>query len=350
MKSLVDTVKFDLRILLSKKEIGRIPWSKIEKRPQSKMTYYRLFDSKDASIPRITYAESSKSGEAWLKVEVSMPRFLYGSNVYEVTSADIKRFFKELRRCVADRLQIPLSKVPLIEQSEMEKLHLCKNFKVGKLLPDYLRVLSEVELHGHKMVPHYYSGRRRFEGVEWRKGAKGKRAMKVYDKHEEIRQNKTYHDKQQLLADSQGVLRFEYELTSYEMKKLSPSRIAGELLNPRLIAQMLRKNLSKLGVDKSTKASAFDNMINCINQQSWDTRKKNSLIAFITQLYIEGEGHCRKKYSRSAYHANYNALKKLFKVNKIVFSDIDLPALKIEKRSVDKKRLSPSFAEKDLTA
>ncbi|RNB53524.1 hypothetical protein EDM57_19715 [Brevibacillus gelatini] len=347
MKALIDSTKIDVGVVLKKQKIGRIPWTTIEKRPQKNITYYELFDKNDASIPRITYAVKTDTGKTWLKVEVSMARFLYGSNVHEVRPADIKPFFNKLRRFLADSLGLRLSEIPLIEQCEVEKLHLCKNFKVGVWLRDYLRVLSGISVPGYKLNPYHAAGCRRQEGVVWKRG---KSVIKCYDKQEEIKQNKSYRNKEQLLKQADGVLRFEVELSPYEMRKQSPRRLAGELFDPSFITQVLQQKLSDLGVDKPLKTSALDSMINRINQQNWSTRTKNSLIAFLTLLRHEGEGYCKATYSRSAYHSNYNKLKSLFKTEKIVFSDIDLPPLKLGKLNRKKKGLSPSTIETDGTA
>lgn len=344
---MIDTVKFDVPLNFKKLKIQSISWTSREIRAQNNITYYKLFNKNDASIPRITYVEKGDTGEAWLKVEVSVPRFLYGSNVYEVTPADIKLFFKKLRRFLVNTLGLPLSQIPLMDQCEVEKLHLCKNFKVGSRLHDYLRVLSGIQLTGYKLSPYHAAGCRHNESVVWKRG---KSVIKYYDKKAEIMQNKSYHHKEQLLKQADGVLRFEVELAPHEMRKQSPQSIAGELINSKFITNVLKQKLSIIGVDKPVKASAFDSMINHINQQIRDTRTKSSLIAFLTQLQYEGEGYCKATYSRSAYNSNYNKLKSLFSIDKIVFSDIDLPPLKLVIRNRKKKRLSPASIEKDGTA
>lgn len=331
---MIDTVKFDVPLNFKKLKIQSVSWTSREIRAQNSITYYKLFNKNDASIPRITYVEKGDTGEGWLKVEVSVPRFLYGSNVYEVTPADIKLFFKKLRRFLVNTLGLPLSQIPLMDQCEVEKLHLCKNFKVGSKLHDYLRVLSGIQLTGYKLSPYHAAGCRHNESVVWKRG---KSVIKYYDKKAEIMQNKSYHHKEQLLKQADGVLRFEVELAPHEMKKQSPQRMAGELLNSKFITNVIKQKLSLIGVDKPVKASAFDSMINHINQLVGDTRTKSSLIAFLTQLQYEGEGYCKEMYSRSAYNSNYNKLKSLFSIDKIVFSDIDLPALRLVLRERKKK-------------
>lgn len=347
VKTLIDTVKFDIRVNFKKFKINRIAWTNIVHRPKSEMTYYRLFDQNDASVPRIVYATKNGTDRIWLKVEVSVPRFLYGSNVYEVAPADIKLFFKKLRRYLASTLKMPLSEIPNIDQCEMEKLHLCKNFKVDSRLHDYLRVLSGIQLTGYKLLPYHAAGSHRSESVVWKRGNS---TIKYYDKKAEIKQNKSYRDKAPLIKQAEGVLRFEVELAPHEMRQQSQQRLAGELLSSKFITKVLQQKLSLVGVDKTLKASGFDSMVNHIAEQPIDTRTKNSLIAFLTQIRYQGEGHCKAMYSRSAYNSNYNKIKALFSIQKIVFNDIDLPPLKLVIRNRNKKRPSLSTIEMNETA
>ncbi|WP_339321797.1 phage/plasmid replication protein [Paenibacillus sp. FSL W8-0194] len=332
---MIDTVKIDIGMQLSQQEIDSVPWTDIKEDPNTNTVFCRLFDTKDKSVPRITYTYKKDSEKGWMKVEVSIPHYMYGSNVYEITPADIKHFYRKLRKHLAYQLRLRLSDIPRIEQCEVEKLHVCHNFKVDNHLEAYLRILSSISLPGYKPTTYCAKGSRQPESVIWKQG---KSIIKFYNKFAEVHQKDKSPDHAQHLCDAKGLLRFEVELTDYEMRQKSSHRLVGELLDPAYARKILKQKLSQLGVDQPIKASSMESMLDLINRADMGGKSKNALIGFLTRMKFEGEGACRRAFSksRSSFHSHYNKLNKLLGTDKIVFSDIDLPPLKLKKR--DKKR------------
>ncbi|MFD1135622.1 phage/plasmid replication protein [Paenibacillus urinalis] len=335
MRSLIDTVKIDIGKKLSQQEIDCVSWTDIKEDPNTNTVFCRLFDAKDKSLPRITYTYKKNSDHGWMKVEVSIPHFLHGSNVYEISPADIKNFYRRLRKYLARQLRLRLTDIPSIELCEVEKLHFCHNFKVGKHLDAYLRVLSAISLSGYKPTTYSANGSRQPESVFWKKG---KSVLKFYNKYAEVYQNDKSPGKDQHLRAADDILRFEVELSDYELRKQSSQRLAGELLDPLFARRMLKQKLSQLGVDQPLKATSLETMFDLIKREHRSGRTRTALLGFVTRIKIEGEGACKRAYgkSRSTYYSHYNKLKQLLGTDKIVFSDIDLPPLKLKKR--DKKR------------
>jgi hypothetical protein len=338
---LVDTTKFDIAVKLTEAQIEQISWSEVKKTMKKGLVTCELFDQYDDTQPRLIYKyKEDDPKRAWLKLELSVPRFLYGSNVYELKQVDVEPLFRKLRRFVASMLQIPLSQVPHYSEWEVEKLHVCKNFNVSPLIQDYLSLLSGIQKPGgYKTVPFRAADSNKLESVAYQRKSKKNRSIhKFYDKRAEVDQMSTHPNKAQHLRDAQGLLRYEIELTYNEMRKFSPSRRAIELLNPQIAVKVLQDGLNSLGLTKPIKHSSIRGMLDAINRTSLNVRTKNMLIAFLSELHLYGKGYCKNKYPRTTYYDNYNKLKEVLGMDEILFSEVDLPPLKVHKDSFKNKK------------
>lgn len=333
---MIDTVKIDIPIYLSRRKIGTLEWSKLNESMIKKQVYGQMFDPNDDTLPRITY--TLKDGNRfWFKVEVSVPRFLYGNNIKEVTAADIKLFYRKLRRFLAGKLRLSLSKIPPIEDCELEKLHLCNNFNVGDKVKAYLKAMNNIDVSKFKRIPYNASGRRQQESVVWKNG---KSVIKVYDKEEELRQKKRGSNKEDHIPEAKGILRFEVELSDSEMRKHSPKRLVKDLLQPTFIRETLELKLKLLGLNKPLKVTTQDMILDKITSSDLDRRTKHSLMTFAVELLRGGEGHCKAEFSKTAYFRTSKKLKALLGTDKIVLNDVDLPILTLKRK---KGRLQQSI-------
>jgi hypothetical protein len=340
---MIDTVKFDIKLILTEEQIDNISWTDIRKRMKNNMVRCELFNEQDDTQPRIIYSfREDDVNRAWLKVELSLPRFLYGSNVYELKQVDIKPAMRKLRRYIAETLAVPLSQVPHYDEWEVEKLHICKNFDVGPHLQHYLRLLSTIQKPGgYKTIPYTAADSNNLESVVYqRKSKRNKRVCKFYDKQAEVMERETGPNKNKHLQEAEGILRFEIELSSYEMRKQSPGRLAKDLLTPQFAVKTLQDELISLGLSMPIKQSSMKTVIDTINRTSLNVRTKSMLIAFLTELHLNGKEYCKQKYSRTSYYDNYNKLKEILGMDEILFTDIDLPPLKVHKDSFKKQKES----------
>lgn len=338
---MIDTVKFDIKVKLTEAQIEQVSWTDVKKTMKRKMVTCELFDQYDDTQPRLTYKYKEDDPErAWLKLELSVPRYLHGSNVYELKQVDIKPLFRKLRRYVTNILQIPLSQVPHYNDWEAEKLHICKNFNVGPQLQDYLILLSGIQKPGgYKTVPYKAADSNKLESVVYQRNTKKNRSIhKFYDKHAEVNQKPTYSKKSQHKQDAIGLLRYEVELTYDEMRKYSPARRAIELMTPQTAVKVLQNGLNSLGLTKPIRQSPIRGMHDAINRTSLSVRTKSMLIAFLTELHLYGKGYCKKKYSRSTFYDNYNKLREVLGMEEILFCEVDLSPLKIHKDSFKNKK------------
>jgi hypothetical protein len=342
---MIDTVKFDIKLILTEEEIYNVSWTELTKRLKNNMVRCELFNAQDDTQPRIIYSfKEDDINRAWLKVELSLPRFLYGSNVYEMKQVDIKPAMRRLRRFIAKTLAVPLSRVPHYEEWEVEKLHFCKNFYVGPHLQHYLRLLSTMKKPGrYKTIPYTAADSNNLESVVFQsKSKRNKRVCKFYDKQAEVKEREKSPNKNMYLQEVEGILRFEIELSNYDMKKQSPGRLAKDLLTPQFAVKMLQEELNSLGLSKPIKQSSMKTMIDTINSTDHSIRTRSMLIAFLTELHLYGKEYCKQKYSRTTYYDNYNKLKDILGMDEVLITDITLPPLKVHKDSFkNKKRVVP---------
>lgn len=338
---MIDTVKFDIPVNLTEAQIDQVPWTEVKKSMKRRMVTCELFDQQDDTQPRLVYKYKEDNPQrAWLKLELSVPRYLYGSNVYELKQVDVEPLLRKLRRYIKQVLQISLSQVPHYKDWEVEKLHICKNFSVGPHLQDYLDLLSGIQKPGgYKTIPYRAADSNKLESVVYQRNRKKNRSIhKFYDKRAEIDQKSAYLNKAQHQQNAIGLLRYEVELTYDEMRKYSPSRRAIELLTPQIAVKVLQVGLNSLGLTNPIKQSSIRGMLDVINRTSHSVRTKSMLIAFLSELHLYGKGYCRKKFTRTTYYDNYNKLKDVLGMGEIHFSEVDLPPLKIHKDSFKNKK------------
>ncbi|UQZ84555.1 hypothetical protein SK3146_03810 [Paenibacillus konkukensis] len=338
---MIDTVKFDILVNLTEAQIDQVSWTEVKKTMKRKMVTCELFDQHDDTQPRLVYKYKEDDPQrAWLKLELSAPRYLYGSNVYELRQVDVEPLFRKLRRYIAGKLQIPLSQVPQYSNWEVEKLHICKNFNAGRHMQDYLNLLSGIQKPGgYKAVPYRAAGSNNLESVVYQRNTKKNRSIhKFYDKRAEVDQKSAYQNKSLHQQDAEGLLRYEVELTYEEMKKFSPTRRAIELLTPQTAVKVLQDGLNSLGLTKPIKHSSIRSMHDAINRTSLNIRTKSMLIAFLSELQLNGKGYCKTKYQKTTYYDNYNKLKEVLGMDEILFSEVDLPPLKVHKDSFKNKK------------
>lgn len=304
-----DTVKLGVPLTLSDQEIDDIDWTQTNSSQRSSNGAGRTFfkslhdrDYKGCPYIKYTYKEDDPS-KCWLKVEVSIPTFLNGSNVDELQDGDIETFFKVLRKYISVKLKISLTRIPPISQCTVEKIHVCKNFNVGNQKQHYLKAISNCNIAKYQKRYYCAIGSDKVETVEWKAS---KRKEKIYDKEAEIQQQK-HPDNKRYLKKAKGLLRYEIELTDNEIRKISRNRKASEVLEFAVAASIIQRGLERNGLSKGVKYTSMQQIVDSINQEPMQLRTKNSLIAFTTELLVNGEDMCKKKYAASTIRKKKNS-------------------------------------------
>ncbi|KRG07961.1 hypothetical protein ACA30_22690 [Virgibacillus soli] len=325
-----DTVKIAVPLMLSRQEIENVDWNETvssRRLEANKTIFKKLYDSDHKGLPfiRYTYKEDEPS-KCWLKVETSIPSFIYGSNVNELQDDDIDTFFIMMRKYISVKLKINLSRVPSIRTWVTEKVHVCKNFNVGHLKSRYLNAISARSIAKYQKRTFNAKGSDRVESVEWKAT---KKKEKIYDKEAEVEQQRQYPDKARHLKRAKGILRYEIELSDTEIRKISPGRKAVEVLNMDAAAKILQKGLDRNGLSSGVKYTSLQQVIDAINQETIPLRTKSSLIAFATELLFSGEDECLNKYAASTFRKRKRQLRGILGTDVLLIGDSMLPPLRV---------------------
>ncbi|MGG4033502.1 phage/plasmid replication protein [Paenibacillus cisolokensis] len=318
-----DTVWLSIPFKLTDSEMKRVFTKTNSTKPNadSGTTYFLPLVGKAEGDPHLTYVHNDETGRSYLKVQVSIPKFLRGSNVYEINEQDIRNFFILLRKVLSKKLKLPLNRIPRIEDWTVTKLDVCKNFHTGNQVQQYLRVLASVYIPKYQTHPIHAKGSADVETIYWEAS---RRRLKFYDKEAEMLKSKKSKKKHRRQA--KGILRFEVTLLRTELRRLG-IRKAEDILTSRFASKILQKELAKLGVTNLRPISGLTAAINKINRSNLSKQQKASLIAFISEQYFCGKG------SRSArtIQRNRRLLKQIFGSSNIIISEVSLPPLEVSK-------------------
>ncbi len=317
---------------LTREERNRINWAKTgtyedHDRYQQGVTVFKILGrkSKDKGVPYIRYVyNDSDPAIAYIKVEVSMPTFLYGSNVKEITEQDVKKFFKRLRRYLADRLGIPIRSLPKSGEWTVTKLHACKNFYVGDNVQHYLQHFSLINRQKYQTKSYKEVGSSVVETVEWQ--AKG-RKEKVYDKEKDISKQKKYKDQKKHRKQAKGILRYEVELSRQELYAQHKKRRSKYILTKAFADEVLNKGLTDMGMRSNFQISGLRDAYDRIINSDLSNRKKTTLIALLFELHEYGVKQTKRRQPDSTYSRNIAILKKVLGTDKLVFNPLNLPPL-----------------------
>ncbi|MFJ9501288.1 hypothetical protein [Brevibacillus centrosporus] len=187
-------------------------------------TRYVLYDEK---IPHIKYLESSQT----LRVQVSIPKFLYGNNVKTIGLDDINLFFVGLQERIEHLFGVTVPH----EDWLVERCDVCWNFQVGNDVGNYVRMLSKQKF-AFKNTKSYNQD----QTVEF--SNKSSRII-FYDKQEEVAKSK---ETKALIEQAKGILRLEINSSKHDMKKFAPTWKAVELLSQPFFDYMVGKVLDEV--------------------------------------------------------------------------------------------------------
>lgn len=265
---------------------------------------WKLNQPKDnETLPRLTWS-SSPSGD-WLTTEVSVPKFLFNSNVIQLTDADIERGLNEISRFVSTTAGVPFN----AHSALVGRVDYCHNFAVGEgnKIP-YLSAAAHASIP--RMKRHQIDTNLAF--------MHGSQKILLYGKHDEVahRANSGRATDDEL-RESVGLLRLEIShFNSDACRRLAdryslPNRYADLLLYSGIAHQEVERGLTMLGLDKVTET--VDARIDILREVYGDTHQMRRLVAFLGFLDRYGEGFWRHGfggYGRSTYFQYCRDLKK----------------------------------------
>lgn len=210
-------------------------------------------------------------GSPRLRIELSIPRFLYGDNSVELDLNDIDLFYGSLHNQLTAILNIDL---PKIDEWSVQRMDVYQNFQVGSLVGDYINALSQVDLHNMKQK---LIGRN--ETVQWDAGS---RHIKCYDKHKECLA------KGSASTITEGILRFETTVTTRELKRLFHTTRAGYLLTREVGLTILNKDTHAIQLHQPFRGSGYGN-IQAKLLSVYGPLKSETLMGFLLMVNLEGD-------------------------------------------------------------
>lgn len=301
---MVDTIKFDIPLRLTMKDLRKIKWTSITER-QSKGSvkcFYNIKENNFIGEPYIYYSfDKHERSKCWLRVEVSLPKFRHGTNFYELNDDEMIWTLNMLKVFLCKKMKISFNRLPDVDSWTIKKMHVCKNFNVGSNMQMYLSNASKKVLQKRKNTSYKASGNDNIQSVYWK--AKST-TEKVYDKQAEIKENEKKHeDFKNLVPKSKGCLRYENELSSSDISNLHSKNTTSQILSSAVIKPLLNKNLKRLNLDFNIQSTELKRVLNLIESDSTiNTRSKNSLIAFVTKMHTLGESQTKQSYSQAGFY------------------------------------------------
>lgn len=322
---MIDTIKFDIPLRLTAKELKKINWSSITDRKSKgkDKCFYNIQENEFIGEPSIFYTfVKDDPTNCWLRVEVSLPKLRHGTNYYELDDDELKWTIEILKLYICSKLKISGERLPDLNAWTIKKLHICKNFNAGLKIQDYLLNASQKVVPKRKTTIYKASGNDEIQTVVWKASSTQE---KFYDKHAEIIENKSRHeDAEIILTQSKGCVRYERELSNRDLRNLYEKYSTSQILSSKVIMPFLNESIERLNLHFSIKSIEIKDVIKNIEADtSINPRGKNSLIAFVSKLYAFGESKTKSSYSSAGYYKQksiYDAF--LLKNSKVITQNL----------------------------
>jgi hypothetical protein len=209
-----------------------------------------------------------------LEIECSIPKLVYGTNVYSISIDDIAIFWNRLNEALIEYLGVEIQK----EHWKVKRLDISYNFLVDNV-GSYITELGMLNISKRKKVIYNEN-----ETVIFKNKTS---SICFYDKEKECLSRKEESD---IVDKAKGILRLEVRPAYYHMRDYSPSRKATDLLSMEYFSFIIEKlginqflesiDYHKVDCDKSNLQNALEEM------KATDIEK---VIGFTTLINTFGE-------------------------------------------------------------
>lgn len=212
------------------------------------------------------YNHQIKANENAMFITLSVPKLMFGHNLYEVSHLDINSF---VRKLVSTLLQygIVVDKNDILEAS-VKEIHFGKNLILdGVKSKKIIQMLSKANVKRLGMQRSKYNG----DGEQLEFKTKNTYIISFYDKTKELLSNyksmrkDTFHKKQQFEAVDRSK---DKEILRMEVKLLSSVKITSVLKSFNLHITPVLKNLFHEGLAKAVLLSYWDTVVESIKIHS----------------------------------------------------------------------------------
>lgn len=297
-----------------------VPGVKLNATPlkPNRLTYYYQIDGNPLKF-------SYRPAFNQLRVEVSIPGYLFGNNATPLTPQHLPQFYfllsEELTHCLGI---IP----PPIPSWELIKADFKRDFLVGDRVGDYLFALSKVIVPGLKTTP---TGQGRIETVYWKSKSKSGTRIKCYDKYQQCLDCHLPTD------EAAGKLRFETTISTQEFKFDFNKTDVGSLLCQDVAKFYLERDLKRIGLDKPLILSSTTQVRSKLDSL-YKPNQVEKLLGFIHMYQELGPDKYRKWLGNSNFYDRRKMLEAAgIRLNEL--GPIELPALSIEPKCNNRPKL-----------
>jgi hypothetical protein len=314
---MIDTVRLVLRVaFVTRAELLALGFRLKETQPFK--TIWVKNPRGSAYQPKLTCIQTN-NGNAWLCVEVSLPKLLFGRNTVTLREHDIPEALNRLSSFIYESIGMEFEALTAI----VSRIDYFFDFPVGEAnLSRYLAAASKAVLPYTRR--HIVENSVSFE-------SKSKRVV-IYDKYAEVSTRRGLVNAEEI-EESKGKMRLELRyLISRACKKIQTKHgllfpTAQYLCSLPIARKELSSTLADLGLDREivTNGSRIDRL----REVYGDKRSIRPLVTFITLLETYGEKFWRLNiagYSKSTYQEHLRLVKN---ANALLSAETTLPPLQL---------------------
>lgn len=194
---------------------------------------------KKYKIPFISYHSSSRI----LTLELSIPKYLYGDNVYMVTTHhEIERFWMELTQDIDNLLSVSIPRNNWIHK----RIDCCYNLNIsttGFVMEEWMNFFAEEKIPYKKnKTIHLNETTSKKTGVTFKANSKSQDKVMFYCKQDEVSKNADkYANSDDVIKRAKDILRVEVSTSNYEKKAFSNSKKLIDFLNVAFFEYIMEK-------------------------------------------------------------------------------------------------------------
>lgn len=319
---MIDTILIGYKMLLSEAQLHEIDWDDRHQKEYFKkdITYHSYGYYKGESKPRMRYYP--KTG--LLTVEVSVPTFIYGSNIYDYDTQDAPLFISMLRRYVSKALNIDESVLDDFEKAEVKRLDVYKHYRASDPINCYLEYFSK------QRIPQYsceakYNGDAMFWIAVTRK-------IKIYIKLNHMKklmkERKMYFTPEELKM-MENILKLEVTLSADDLYNLHPEREFRDILTSPSIDRLLNRDAERIGLFKEVNINSRASLIGHIYSQPETvlTKSDKQKAIYMLEIYnMIGVGAIKDHFS-TAVEVKLKQKLRIIGLKQMAYSNVELKKL-----------------------
>lgn len=253
-----DTLRMYTQVIISKEQFeALIPSYTVDMRERIDSDTGELTFSCTVKKHKIHYI-SYYSSSGILTVELSVPRYLYGDNVYMITTHDeIERFWRNLKQDIFELFGLHITKDDWI----CKRIDCCYNLNIentGFVMGEWLDFFAEEKIPYKKnKTIHFNEMTSKKTGVTFKANSQSQEKVMFYSKHDEVCA-KQGHYPADAKERAKNLLRVEVCTSRHERKRFSDSKKMIAFLNIEFFQHMMTRYKINERLQKKSQQSRSD--------------------------------------------------------------------------------------------